>query len=313
MKHVIVQTIGAVLAPEARSILETMGTVHDAVPGEDIKGPLADATVLVTSIGTRIHAGLLEHAPHLTVIATATTGTDHIDEEYAAKRGIAVLSLKGETEFLRSVTATAELALGLMIGLARSIAPAARAVLDGKWVTTDFRGMQLQGKTLGIIGIGRLGTMMAGYASALGMKVVGTDISAIKVNTCLQVSLEELLSQSDIISLHTPLHTTTERMIDQAAVAKMKSGALLVNTARGKIVDEAAVLASLQRGHLGGYATDVLDNEVVFGKDCSKHPLVQYAKNHGNVLITPHIGGMTDESRIATDVFIARKLQEFLQ
>ena len=253
----------------------------------------------------------MEAAPHLSLIATATTGTDHIDLARAKKRGITVLSLKDETSFLRSVTSTAELALGLLIDLARRTHAAAASVKRGAWNREDFVGHSLSGKTLGIVGLGRLGSLMAAYGKALGMTVLYTDPN-VTSSEAERVEFADLLRRSDVISIHAHLSEETKHLFDARAFAQMKPAALLINTARGSIVNEADLLAALKSGTLGGFAADVLADELSFdGRAVA--PLITYAQSHDNVIITPHIGGMTAESREATDVFIAGKVRDTLQ
>jgi D-3-phosphoglycerate dehydrogenase len=146
---------------------------------------------------------------------------------------------------------------------------------------------------------------MATYGEGLGMNVIFTDPDVEG-----GVSPEELLKTSDVVSIHVHLQEDTENMFCEPSIAMMKPGALLINTARGKIVDEAAALKALEAGTLGGYATDVLADELSFADGNAKSALIDYAKTHSNVIITPHIGGTTVESREATDVFIVRKLQK---
>jgi D-3-phosphoglycerate dehydrogenase len=265
-------------------------------------------TILITGLEHRIDAKLMESAPRLQIIATPATGTDHIDLAAARRRKIAVLSLRGEKDFLKTVTGTAELALGLMIDLARNTHAAAESVKRGTWDRNRWTGRTLAGKTLGIIGLGRLGSLIADFASALGMEVVYTDpyVSQKKYRA---LPMRELLKRSDIVSLHVPLTPETTGMVDAKALRAMKPGTLLINTARGGVVNEQAILASLKKNHLGGYAADVLARELSFSEKKVKDPVIAYAAKHSNVIITPHIGGMTVEGRSATDIFIAEKIR----
>jgi D-3-phosphoglycerate dehydrogenase len=249
----------------------------------------------------------MDSAPNLQLIATPATGTDHIDLQAAKKRRICVLSLKKETVFLRGITGTAELTIGLVIDLMRGTHVAAEAVRSGVWDRNKWVGKTLSGKTMGIVGLGRLGSLVAGYAAAFGLEVIYTDPNT-QSRKYEDVKLDELLHRSDIVSLHVHLTPETKDMIDADALARMKPSALLINTSRGGIVNEKDVLASLKRKRLGGYAADTLVNELSFHKKEAKDPLITYAKSHANVIITPHIGGMTTEDRTATDKFIVKKI-----
>lgn len=311
----ILNTIGAALADEARERLAAMGTVEDGdgLTQDALRARLAEVDVAVVGLGLRFDADAIASTMRLRCIATATTGLDHIDLDAARARGIAVLSLAGETAFLNTITGTAELAAGLMVDLLRGTSAARASVLQGTWDRERFRGRTLAGKTLGVVGLGRLGTMVARYGEAFGMRVIASDPRPRTTGVPL-VPFAELLAQSDVMSLHVPYTDATRHLMDARALAAMRAGAYLVNTSRGGVVDEEALLAALARGHLAGYATDVLDGEVGFdAQGCGHHPLVAYAQTHANVVITPHIGGMTHESRHATDVFIAEKVVRWVQ
>ena len=309
MKKKILCTIGE-FSPQAKKILEEVGTVDcKTLTQKELADCIAPYDWLVVQLGLKADRAVMDAAPNLKVIASTTTGLDHIDTKYAEKKGISVVSLKGETDFLNSVTSTAELAFGLLLGLARSLPPAAQAVLNGEWQNTAWRGDAFQGKTLGIIGLGRLGKMMARFGEAFGMKVIYTD-PVEKTDVYERMDLDTLLHRSDVVSLHVPLDEKTGKLIGEDALAKMKETALLINTSRGEIVDEQALLRALEARKIAGYATDVLTGENDFGGDCSGHPLVRYAQKHRNILITPHIGGMTREARTATDIFIATRLRQ---
>ena len=312
MPHRILCTIGKEFAPEAKSILETLGEVDYAMPTQDqLRKIIHKYTACVVQLGLRFDEKLLQEANNLRVVATATTSADHIDAAYARKHGIAVLSLKGATGFLKTIPSTAEHTWGLLLALMRHIVPAADAVRSGRWESHPFRGHELKGKTLGIIGVGRLGTMVAGYGKVFGMKVIGLDERKIPKSVCRQGTLRELLNTSDVVSIHVHLNEKTEGMIGAKEIGKMKPTAVIINTARGKIVNEKALLAALKKKELAGYAADVLAAEVQFGTHCSNDPLVRHAKKYANVLLSPHIGGRTTEARTATDVFIARSLADW--
>lgn len=226
-------------------------------------------------------------------LVTATTGTDHIDAGACARHGIRVFSLRGHHAFLETVRPTAEHTLGLLLALARHLPAACRSVLAGGWERDRFRGLELFGRTAGIVGYGRLGRAMAGYLQALGMRVLAHDPHVDIAAQCPPgitpvPALADLLRDSDVVCLHVSLSDETRRLFGAAQFAALRPGALLVNTARGQVIDEAALLAALRDGRLGGAALDVLDGEPAITAD---HALVRYAREHDNLLITPHIGG----------------------
>lgn len=313
MSHAILNTIGSEFTEEAKKILGTIGNVtYKTLSQEELKKIINEYDIVVVGLGNIFDKDVLDRATQLKIIATATTGLDHIDVEYAKKRGIRVLSLRGEEEFLRTISGTAELAWGLILDLLRGVSSAAEAVKRYEWNREQFCGHSLTGKVLGIVGLGRLGSMVARYGQAFGMKVIAydpyVDPTVFQAHNVKMVSFAELLSASDIVSLHVHLSLETENMFTRNEFQQMKPSSYLINTARGKIVNESDVLEALQQNMISGYATDVLAGELSFTENFSHHPLVEYAKTHNNLLIVPHIGGMTHESREATDIFIAKKV-----
>ena len=310
----ILNTI-ANFSPSARSALETLGEVTYSVPAQnELAQILADYDAALVGLGLRFDRAVLTGAKNLKVIATATTGLDHLDLDYIRERGIEVLSLRDEDEFLNTITGTAELAFGLIINLLRQINPAAAAVKRGEWERERWRGHSLAGKVLGVVGVGRLGRMMVRYGQAFEMRVLGCDpnVDVARLGAT-PATLEELARASDIISLHLHLTAETTNLFNQKIFEIMKPGAFLINTARGQIVNEADLLAALEQKKLAGYAADVLADELQFDNArVAGHPLIEYAKTHDNCLIVPHLGGMTHESRAATDLFISQKLATYL-
>lgn len=306
----ILNTIGQQFNSEAKKILETVGTVSYAVlVQEELKSAVGDCEVLIIGLGLRVDKDIIGHASKLKLIATATTGLDHIDVAYAQKKGITILNLK-DTD-LQSITGTAELAFGLLLMLVRHIPQSLDNVKSGKWDRERFLGNNLFGKTLGVVGLGRLGSMMAQYGKAFGMNVIAYDPYKNTSNIAQLVDFETLLSKSDIISIHAPLNYQTIDMFNEPVFKQMKASAYLINTARGAIINERDLLTALENKTISGYSADVLSGEIEFKKDASDQILVKYAKNHDNIIITPHIGGYTAESRAMTDVIIAKKVQDF--
>lgn len=299
----------------AKSALEALGDVTYQVPTQaELEEVIGEYTVLVVGLGLNFHEATLKKATNLKVLATATTGLDHIDVELAETKGIKVLSLKNETEFLNTITGTAELAFGLMIDLLRKTPWATKAVTEkGEWQRENYRGVSLYNKKLGIIGLGRLGRIMAAGATGFRMPVLFTDpnVEQSEHPDYRKVDLSELLREADIVAVHVHLTEETENLISTNELKLMKNSAILINTARGKIVDEEALLKALESGEIAGYGTDVLSEELEYKDNVSKDALVSHAKENQNVLITPHIGGMTSDSREATDVFIANKVAGF--
>ena len=315
MSFKILNTIGEVFTDSAKDILSSVGEVdYKTLTQNELDAIIGDYDALLVGLGVNFHKGTLEKAPKLKVIATATTGLNHIAVDYAKEKGIEILSLRGENEFLDSITSTGELAFSLMLDLMRFNPWAFEDVKNYRWERENFRGWSLYGKTIGIVGMGRLGKIVAAGAAGFRMKVLFTDpnVSQEQFPQYKKVSFDELLSESDVVSIHVHLSPETEKMFNEGVLKKMKKSAYLINTARGEIVDEDAIQAALQSGELAGYGTDVLSGELSFGSIFDNYPLVEYAKKNRNCIILPHTGGMTHDSRIATDVFMAKKLQTFL-
>jgi D-3-phosphoglycerate dehydrogenase len=247
-----------------------------------------------------IDRSLLEQATRCRILATPVTGLDHIDLEACRDLGVRVVSLRGEVEFLEQVRATAELTLALALALVRRIPAAIAHVQGGGWNRDLFRGHELFGKTAGIVGVGRLGRIVAGYFRALGMEVIGYDPRAdFPHDVARRVeSLNQLFASADVVTLHVSYDASTRRLIDREVLSRAKHGAVLINTARGGIVDDEALLEALQSGQLANITAD--------------HPLVAYSRAHENLLIVPHIGGNTSESFEKTELFLAGRVLEAL-
>jgi D-3-phosphoglycerate dehydrogenase / 2-oxoglutarate reductase len=266
---------------------------------------------IFTRLGLAHNAEIMAAAgPSLRYIVTPTTGLGHIDTEEAFRLGIEVLSLKGNTEFLRSITSTAEMAFCLLLALVRKLPAAHSDVINHQWRRDPFRGRELRGMTLGIVGLGRLGTMMAGYGKAFGMKVIADDSRPEPfLESCNahveQKTITALLSESDVVSVHLPLEAETVRFLNAARIAAMKPRSWLINTARGEIVDEISLLKALKSGHLAGCALDVLDGDSRWDRGVPEdHPLISYAQKHDNLLLTPHIGGYSLDAITRTRAYM---------
>lgn len=297
---------------EARAILSSLGKLDEKpLSRRELLDCIDDYDVLIVRLGFQVDRELLDAAKRLRYVVTATTGLNHIDMDYAAAKGVKILCLRGQVDFLKTVRATAELTVGLAIALIRQIPRAFDSVLDGEWNRDLFRGTELYGKTAGIVGMGRLGCIVAEYFKAFGMVVKGFDPRpdfpheyALRATT-----LHELLSDSDIVSLHVAYNQETHHLLGPNEFGKMKENSILINTSRGGVIDERALLQALQSKQISGAALDVLEDEPNISKD---QPLLRYAREHSNLLISPHIGGNTYESFIKTEVFMAQSLLKAL-
>jgi len=281
-------------APDRQFVLENIGR-YDGFWGH---------------IDIRVDREVLARAARLKVINSASTGTDHIDKQEAARRGIRVLSITRDYGLLDTFTATAECAWMLTLACHRHFRAATAAAISRPWRIGDFCGRQLSERTLGVLGIGRLGKMVVEYGKAFRMRVLGCDLRKFEIPGVEPVDLDTLLRQSDTISIH--IHMTPENfhLFSEETFGKMKEGAVLVNTSRGDIIDADALIAALESGKIAAYGADVLHDEC--REDIVSAPLVQYARQHDNVVITPHIGGCTRKSLVDARIFSARKLVGFL-
>jgi D-3-phosphoglycerate dehydrogenase len=298
----------------AKRILKSVGEIHEKeLSRAELLDQIKWYDALIVRFGHRVDREVIQAAPYLKAIATATTGLDHIDLKAAAERGVAVISLKGEYEFLRGVSATAEHTWALLLALLRNVPHAFDSVKRGKWDRYSFRGGELYRKSLGIVGYGRIGEKVGKYGRAFDMKIVTYDPYRDKLPKWVKCcdTLDELLALANVVSLHVPLSRETVRMIGHHELSIMTSNSLLINTSRGAIVDESELLYALENNQLAGAALDVVCDEDHLRKT-GYHPLVEYARNHSNLLITPHIGGATYESMEKTEIFIAEKLKTFL-
>ena len=240
----------------------------------------ARADALLTLLTDRVDAELLDACPQLQAVANMAVGTDNVDLEAAAARGIPVGNTPGVL-----TDATADLAMALILAVTRRLAEGAARVREGRWGAwqpAQDLGSDLAGATLGVVGFGRIGQAVARRAEGFGMRVIYTELSS-------GLTLEELLGESDVVSVHAPLTPDTRHLIDAAALARMKPTAYLVNTARGGIVDQVALREALHAGSIAGAALDVTDPEPLPPDD----PLLDAP----NLLVVPHIGSATTGTR----------------
>ncbi len=262
----------------------------------DLDAELADAEVLVVRSATKVTKEFLGKAPKLKIVFRAGVGVDNIDVEACKARGIKVQNTPQA-----STNAVAEMAVGCVIGLFRQLGRAHHSMKGGKWEKKALMGHEIEGKTLGIIGCGRIGCAVAQKAHALGMKVIAykppprTDCAGVKY-----AEMDELLAQADVITIHAAPTKETADIINAETIGKMKKGAYLINLARGSMVDEEALYSALKEGKLGGAALDVYKEEPYKGK------LLELE----NVIFTPHIGGSTFEAQDKIGSVIAGELKK---
>ncbi len=264
---------------------------------------IADVDALIVRSRVQVSREIMMLGKELKVIGMHGIGLDHIDLEAARELGITVLNVTDG-----NLDSTAELAVSLMLSVARKIVPANNDVKNGSWNTNHFIGTQLKGKTLGIIALGKIGARVAKICSAIGMDVVAFDpycsaeiASDLKVTL---INLDDLVAKADVITVHAPLTSQTKYLIADEEIDKMKNGVIIINAARGGILSEAAVYRGLKNGKIGGMGLDVLEEEPV-NKNCD---LLQF----DNVVITPHIGARTNEAQVYVSQAISEKIANFL-
>lgn len=275
------------------------------------------ADILVVGLKYMIDDSWIDEMSNLKVVATATTGLNHIDVNLLDRKGVKLISLRGQKSFLRKIPSTAEEALGLILALARNIPWAFNDVRDGRWNRDKWRGHQLAHKTLGILGFGRLGTMMARYGRALGMKVIACDPcvsqQAMKRKGVLKVEQENLFKNSDYVSMHVLLTDDTYDLVKEKHLRVMKPSAYLINNARAELIENGALLKALKNKWLAGAAIDVMWDERGDGSHLKTDPLADYAKKNNNLIIVPHIGGATFEAMSITQEFLANLVKKYLE
>lgn len=300
--------------PDLMAILRSIGSVRaEKMDRRKLLEEVRKYDILVVGVETLVDREVIRRARRLKIIASNTTGTDHIDTKFAERRSIRVLTLSDNPKILRKVSATAEHTFALLLSLLRKIPWAFDTVRKGKWKRSEFFGRQIRGKTIGIIGFGRLGRMMARYSRAFGMRVLAYDPYAKHdVKGVSFVSLEELLRNSDIISVHVKLTEETENLIGFDEFKMMTRKPVIINTSRGRVINQRALLYALKKGLISGAALDVIREELT-EDPLRKNPLVEYARKHKNLLITPHLGGATEESLRITGVYIGRKIKEVVR
>ncbi len=290
-----------------------LAAVHETLydPGladrtSELRARLADADALIVRNRTVVDATLLAGATRLKVIGRLGVGLDNIDVAAARARGIAIIPATGA-----NARAVAEYVMATTLLLLRGAYLSSAAVAAGEWPRVAVAdGREIAGKTMGIVGFGATGRLTATLACGLSMRVVGHDPehpprSAVwRESGAASLPLDSLLADADVITLHVPLTTATRKLVDAQRLARMKPGAILINTARGGIVDERALAAALRAGRLGGAALDVFDDEPL--------PAGSSLAGCPNLILTPHIAGITRESNARVSMLIADKVAEFL-
>jgi D-3-phosphoglycerate dehydrogenase len=306
MKMKILVTAPDYFDEETIGALKNIGeVVCDKFTNEELLEQINDTDILIIRSETKVDRTLIDRAKNLKIVATGTRGVEHIDTDYAKQKGIKIISLSDENS-----NATAEHTIALMLSLIRKVPWSFESVKSHGWERGKFIGHELKGKTLGLIGLGNIGKIVAKIAKSFGMNILVYD-PYVDEKTVMEYgtnskTLENLLENSDIISVHVPLTKETAGMISYEQFKMMKKRPLLINTARGKIIDSDALVDALKNRLISGAALDVLPEEPPPAHDA----LIEYVKSNDNLLITPHLGGLTKEAICATGKCIVEKIKE---
>lgn len=293
---------GLAVLRAASSVLSV--DVQVGLPPDELIRVIGQYDGLVVRSATKVNAAVLEAGTKLKIVGRAGIGVDNVDLIQACERGVLVMNTPDG-----NVVTTAEHALALMFAAARKIPQAVASLKAGAWEKTKFQGKELFGKTIGVIGLGNIGRIVADRARGLRMRVVALDPwvsprKGLELGVEM-VDLDGLLAQSDVVTLHVPHVEWTKNILDATAIAKMKKGSILVNAARGGLVDEAAVVEAVKAGHLYAAAFDVFEKEPL-AKDS---PLLGV----DNIILTPHLGASTDEAQEIVAVLIAEQMVEYFR
>ncbi|MEM7243943.1 MAG: phosphoglycerate dehydrogenase [Acidobacteriota bacterium] len=303
MKVLVTDRLGEPGLEQLRNASDLQLEIATGLPEDELCKTIADADALIIRSGTTVTRRLLEAAGQLKVIGRAGIGVDNVDVPAATERGVVVMNTPDA-----NATTTAELAIAHLFSLCRRLPQADASVRAGKWERSAFVGAELTGKTLGIVGFGTIGRIVARRARGLRMIVLASDPvvteDVVRQEGAEPLPLDELLKRCDILTLHCPLIESTRGLIGADQIASMKKGARIVNCARGGLIDEAALLAALDSGQLAGAALDVYENEPPEGS-----PLL----SRDDIVFTPHVGASTKEAQAAVAEAIASQVIDFLQ
>ena len=313
MKCLIIDVVSPAISEELGKYMD-VATCKELPPSKDeLKAEIGDVDVLIMRVDPKIDKEVLDAAKNLKVIGVCSVGLNHIDTKYAEEKGVKVFNAPG-----LNGNAVAELTICKMLELSRHTIPAHRDVtVNEKWDKYAFVGRELRGKTLGVLGFGRIGQRVGEIARVFGMKVVAYDpylpAEVFTKNEATSMSIAEVCKVSDYITIHMPLNDETKNLFNAKSIAEMKDDAVVLNMARGGIVNEQDMYEALKAGKIGGYATDVLENEVAgdgLTADASfRSPLFDC----DNFVVSPHIGAQTVDASRDIGAHIINKVKEALE
>ena len=290
------------LDPTAAEILKKAGHSVDIKEGlspEEINNIIGDYDGVIVRSATKIREAQINAGKNLKAIARAGIGVDNIDCDYAKSKGIGIINTPGVTSI-----SVAELVIGHMFALPRHIAVANASITEGKWEKSKFSGTEIFGKTLGVLGMGRIGQEVAKRGVALGMKVIGYDVVDVNLDfEAKMMSFDDVIKNADYISLHMPYDKNKGYVISTNELNKMKKGAYIINAARGGVLDENALLKAINDGHIKGAGLDVFEGEPELKSEIRSCP---------QIVCTPHIGAATDEGQERAAIAVAERMNAFL-
>ena len=296
--------IAEAIAQQGLDGLSETASVIDLVGADrtEVLAAMSDAAAIIVRSATKVDREMIEAAPHLTVIGRAGIGTDNIDLDAATERGVMVVNAPNA-----NTISAAEHTMALILAQARRVAEADRSLREGRWDRSKYQGIELHGKTLGVLGLGKIGTLVAQRASAFGMRIVAYDpfVSADRARRLgvAMLTLDEVLAESDVITVHLPRTPKTENLINAESIARMKDGVRIVNVARGGIVSESDLADAVRSGKVGGAAVDVFDTEPT-----TESPLFDVPE----VTVTPHLGASTQEAQGKAGIAVAEAVADAL-
>ncbi len=300
--------------PYVKQSLSTLGNVdyNFELKQEDLASTINDYEILLVPTNLQFNESVWQESSKLKVIATPSVGIEHIDVEFFTNKGIKVIGLEGEHELTKTIYSPAEVAFSHMLNLSRNIVTAINDVKCDNWNPNEHIGNELNGKTVGIIGMGAVGTIMSNYCKAFGMNVVCYDPyqSVYDSNIKQYDNINNLLSISDIVTVHVKLTSETENMFTKNEFQKMKDNSIFINTSRGEVVNQMDLLEAIDKNDISSAGLDVLRGERL--KTDEYQSLIDYSKYHDTLIITPHLGGSTMEGRLKRSSYICKLLHGYV-
>ena len=311
-KFHVINTLDLSGCPEAVAALLEVASI-ETLPADrsTVLNAICRADAYLASLSLRVDEEFIRRAKKLKVIGSPATGTDHLDLNAIAKAKITCFDISKERKLLDGFTATSELAFGLVLALSRRLIEATNSARNADWARERFSGFQLYGKTLGVLGMGRLGEISTKIGVGFGMRVIAYDPVRRDIDNVEWTDFDSLFRESDVVTVHVHLTEQTQKLVNERVLRLMKPTALLINTSRGGVIDEVALLKALRAGWIKGAGLDVINGE--WSSAIVDHPLIRYANEANNLLITPHIGGATRESIVGARIFMALKVANYLR